>query len=122
MSAGDLFTRWCALAPRERWMLLGFMLGLPVFVGLARVLGVVRTRRLAERGRRTGGRHASAIELQGAERLAELVAIAGRRGPIRVACLGQALMLHALLVRRGFAPELRFGVRKQDGRLDAHAW
>ena len=26
------------------------------------------------------------------------------------------------LLRRGFAPELKIGVRKQDGAFDAHAW
>ncbi len=37
-------------------------------------------------------------------------------------CLRRALVLRRLLARRGVQSEIRFGVRKEGGRLIAHAW
>ena len=41
---------------------------------------------------------------------------------IAATCLRQALLVHWLLRRRGFSPELKLGVRKQADAFDAHAW
>lgn len=57
-----------------------------------------------------------------AQRCAELVAIAGRRGVISATCLPQSLVLHALLQRAGLRPVLRLGVVPRSEPLHAHAW
>lgn len=120
---GSRLRRWFALPPAERWLFLRLLLGLPVIAGLLRVFGYVRTQSLL---RRLSGRRplrAGTIEdLQRAERLAALTALAGKRGLLAVTCLRQALLLDWLLRRRGLASEIRLGVRKRDGDFDAHAW
>lgn len=60
--------------------------------------------------------------MAGAHRLAELAAIAGRRGPLNTTCLRQALAVQWWLRRRGLDPQLRIGARKVGDSLDAHAW
>ena len=42
--------------------------------------------------------------------------------PIRATCLRESLVLYALLRRRGAAPRLCVGVRKDGATLAAHAW
>ena len=59
---------------------------------------------------------------ESANRIARLVAIAAYHGPYRATCLRQSLALWWLLRRRGIPAELRIGVRKDDGELQAHAW
>jgi len=53
---------------------------------------------------------------------AQLVGIAARRGLWRATCLPRALTLWRLLRHQGLRAELRIGVRKEAGLLDAHAW
>jgi len=53
-------------------------------------------------------------------RIAQLVVAAARLGGYT--CLPRALVVQRILRDRGFAPELRIGVRKAGGALDAHAW
>ena len=50
------------------------------------------------------------------------VAAAARHGFPRANCLEQSLLLWWFLRRLGAAAEIRIGVRKQDGLLQAHAW
>jgi hypothetical protein len=64
----------------------------------------------------------AAAELRQAERLAHLAAIAGRRGIVQARCLSQAMLVRALLRRRGLDAVLQVGVRKDRGQFDAHAW
>ena len=104
-------------------MLLGLMAALPLIAAMVRLLGVVRAARLLERNSGTSAlRRADSAELGAAQRLAQLAAIAGRHGAITATCLRQALLVHWLLRRRGFAPELKFGVRNHADVFDAHAW
>jgi hypothetical protein len=56
------------------------------------------------------------------ERLARLVESAGRHHYRRMTCLTRSVALQALLRRQGVEAELRIGVRREDGRLHAHAW
>lgn len=56
------------------------------------------------------------------ERLAGLVAIAGRHHLRPMPCLPRALALEALLKRQGLQTELLIGVRWEGDRLQAHAW
>jgi hypothetical protein len=51
-----------------------------------------------------------------------MVAAASRRGLCRGNCLEQSLVLWALLRERGIHAQLRVGVRKGEGGLEAHAW
>ncbi len=118
-----LLRRWFALPLSEQWRLLQLGLMLPVVAGLLRMLGVMRCARLMQRSNSRRPTHPATVsEMQYAQRLAELAAIAGRRNAVRTTCLRQALLLQWLLRRRGLAAELRIGVRKQDAALDAHAW
>lgn len=55
-------------------------------------------------------------------RLAWLVEIAGRYAPVGATCLKKAIVLSWLLRRRGAHTELRIGVVRQEGELEAHAW
>ncbi len=72
--------------------------------------------------RHANPRIATETDLAAAERVAELAGIAGRRGVITSTCLRQSLVVHAILRKRGLKPELKLGVRKRDGAVDAHAW
>lgn len=53
------------------------------------------------------------------------VTAAATRFPVSTSCLVRALAADAMLRHRGFASEVRFGVRKRGDRvspLEAHAW
>lgn len=104
-------------------MLLMMGFGLPAIAASVRLFGYVRTRRWLERQSRvTAPRSPTPGDLDAAENLARLAAIAGRRGPVTATCLRQSLLVYWLLRRRGLAPEFKIGVRKQGTVVDAHAW
>jgi hypothetical protein len=56
------------------------------------------------------------------ERAARLVETISRLYPFNAACLKKSLVLFWMFRRRGLPAELRLGVRKVDGELEAHAW
>jgi len=66
-----------------------------------------------------GGRSRREIS---ADRLAQLVGIAGRHHLRQMTCLPRSLALQALLRRQGIEADLRIGVRREAGELRAHAW
>lgn len=114
---------WLALSWPGRGRMLLLMLGLPLIAAALRTLGYVKTRRwLEELSRVEPGRTPTPAELDAAQDLAQLAAIAGRHGPVAATCLRQSLLVYWLLRRRGLAPELKIGVRKHGQRVDAHAW
>ena len=114
---------WFKLGHPDRRNLLVFMVGLPLVAALLRSFGVARSQRwLARLGGSAAPRKAGADALRAAQRLAQLAAIAGRRGVIQAHCLPQSLLLHTLLRRRGLDPLVKMGVRTQGGRVEAHAW
>jgi hypothetical protein len=90
---------------------------LPVVALALRWRGLLYVRALIARTRPRATRHPVA-----AAQLARLVSIGARRGPFGSTCLVRSLALQWSLARHGIASELRVGVRKVDGRLDAHAW
>ncbi len=47
---------------------------------------------------------------------------AARHLPVHTNCLDRAFALWCLLRKRGIAPELRIGGRKNAGQFEAHAW
>jgi Transglutaminase-like superfamily len=54
--------------------------------------------------------------------LARLVDAAARHHVLPMRCLHRALVLQGLLAREGLLSDLRIGVRKEQGRVLAHAW
>lgn len=115
--------RWRALDASEQRWLLAAIFRLPLIRLSLLLRGYQRSRaRLEARYPPAGTRRAGADDLARAQRLAQLTAIAGRRGLVTATCLPQALLLYAALRRQGLAPELQIGVRKDGAALDAHAW
>jgi hypothetical protein len=57
-----------------------------------------------------------------ADRLVSLVDAAARHHLRPMTCLPRSLALKALLQRQGVETDLRIGVRREAGRLLAHAW
>ena len=55
-------------------------------------------------------------------RVARLVEIAARYSPVGATCLTEALALAWLLGRGGIATNVRIGVARRAGRVEAHAW
>jgi hypothetical protein len=114
---------WRELSVADRRKLLGLACGLPLVEFSLCCFGAQRTssgvsRVFAPRA----PRHATCDELRDADRLTQLAEIAGRRGIVTARCLSQALLVRALLRRRGLETVLRVGVLKDDQRFDAHAW
>ncbi len=105
---------WAVFFPA--WLML-----LVVDLGL-RVLPFPRVRKLVASSKQPG-RAASQRDVRlELCRLEWLVDIAARNHLYPMTCLRQALTLQWLLARRGVAADLRIGVRKQAGALEAHAW
>jgi len=118
--------QWRSLAPWERRLLLRLAVLLPLIGAALRLLGYNRSRTLLERLSQPSERpipvDPTAAAAETAQRLARLVSIAANHGPYRATCLRQSLALWWLLSRRCIAAELRIGVRKEQGELQAHAW
>jgi len=55
-------------------------------------------------------------------RMQHLVGIAARHHLYPMTCLRQSLALQWLLGRQGITTDLRIGVRKDEDKLNAHAW
>lgn len=111
------------LSWRDRRRLLALLLLLPIVDLQLRRLGLRDTRAwLARRRGAPSPRPCTAAELVDADSLAELAAIAGRRGLYANTCLRQALAVQWWLERRGLQPQLRIGALRAGQDLDAHAW
>jgi hypothetical protein len=68
-------------------------------------------------------RRKDALAADTIERIGWSVGAAARRLPFRTTCLIDSLAADAMLRRRGYASEIRFGVRAPSGHaLAAHAW
>jgi hypothetical protein len=114
---------WRVLSGADQRRLLGLACGLPLVEFSLRCVGAQRTASWLSRVIAPGAtRHATSDGLRDADRLAQLGAIAGRRGIVTARCLSQALLVQALLRRRGLDAVLRVGVLKDDRNFDAHAW
>lgn len=117
------FEKWLELPFREKILLARFIFCLPWISFSIRYFGYLRTRKfLSGLTRQTALRQANAAELAQAQRNAELLLIAGRRGLITATCLRQSVLLEYWLKRRGLAAEIKIGVRKEQDLFDAHAW
>lgn len=114
---GRRLGRLRALAREERWALLH---GWVLLAGLQIALAILPLRRIM-RLLRSGNRRAPRAGLH-PERLASLVEVAARYQRPAPTCLAKSLAVYALLLRRGLDAGLVIAARRNDGRLDAHAW
>lgn len=105
---------------RRRLFLQAWALLPVVWAGL-RVLGFRRMGRLVERSApRRAAPSPPPTDL--ATEVAEAVRLASAHVPVPVNCLLGSMVLCWLLRRRGVIADLRFGVRRTSGRIEAHAW
>ena len=51
-----------------------------------------------------------------------MIHAAVRHSPLRYTCLEESLCLWHLLRKQGISSQLRIGVRKTEGKFEAHAW
>lgn len=80
-------------------------------------------RRALSRGVRMMGSSPARTTAFPVARVGWAIAAAARRLPCRSSCLIESLAADAILRRRGYASEIRFGVRPPSrGELAAHAW
>ena len=125
---GRRLQRWRALDGRDRWRLIGCVVGLWCVHASLAVFGYGRTRRMIERvSRRTPARAAMSAEIADAQALARLAASAGANALGEATCLRRALLLHGWLRRRGLRPALLLGLPTNApapaaGDFSAHAW
>lgn len=99
---------------------------LPLTLGGVHVFGVSRWQNmlasLAKLGNlRKGSDRAEDTSKKTAE-IAFMVNVAANHGLTRVRCLQRSLVLWCLLERNGIGSEIRYGARKENGQIQAHAW
>lgn len=112
-----------ALNPSDRRRLLAALVLLPTAALGLRLFGLTRLNEMASRWFASRQSEAPALDSTARARvIARLVQIAARSGLYRGNCLTQSLTLLWLLQREGIPSELRIGVRKDAGELEAHAW
>lgn len=116
--------KWRALSRPDRIRLLALLGILQVMDLSLRTIGLRRTQRWLGLNRPMApqAHPPASTTMADAQRLAELAAIAGRRGPLNTTCLRQALAVQWWLRRRGLDSQLRLGARMVGESLDAHAW
>ena len=109
------WARWRVLPARERRQTLLAAALIPLAAASLRIAGVRRTLKPLARG-------PAGLDPRAAREAARAVARAARHAPYRGNCLSQSIALTWLLRRRGVAADLRFGARRREGQLEAHAW
>jgi hypothetical protein len=116
--------KFLALRGGERWLLVQAIAALPLVTLALRAVGprrcylaLDRLAPVAGAGMLTGTDASHRAASTGC-----LVRVASVHGLIRGNCLAQSLTVWWLLRRQRIATELRIGVRKRQGRLEAHAW
>jgi hypothetical protein len=112
--------KFLGLSPAERRFFLGATFLLPVVALALRFVGLRRCQ--AALARLTPEARPAARPNRRAADAARMVLAASRHSPCRADCLRRALVLWWLLRRAGLPGEMRIGVRKRDGQLEAHAW
>ena len=100
-------------------------LALPVTAVGLQLLGLKKYQRLLVKASRANSSETSsdmAQQMDEARRVARIVGIASRQGVYHANCLQQSLVLWWLLKRRSIPSQIRFGARKKETQLTAHAW
>jgi hypothetical protein len=62
------------------------------------------------------------INREEVNKYARLMFLSYRNSPLGGKCLARSLVLWGMLRRKGIETDLRFGMKKKDGKLLAHAW
>lgn len=115
-----MLRRFASLPGDDRRLLLAAMSSLLVADLGLRVLGF---RRLSDRiVPAAPSAPVRAGDLERSQCYRRWIDAASRHHPARTQCLQRSLVLHWWLRREGVPSELRIGVRKKDGRFEAHAW
>lgn len=116
--------KFCRLSGRERWLIVQAAFYLPLAALALRSLGFRRLRSLLVKLSPPAGGPLTdeAEDLAQARAAAAAVRAAISYGPCGGNCLRQSLVLWWLLRRRKIGADLRFGVRKEAGEFQAHAW
>ncbi|CAN5350504.1 hypothetical protein BH18GEM1_BH18GEM1_07030 [soil metagenome] len=113
------------LSRRERRLLTQAVVLLPLTALGLRVVGWGRWHGFLARIPPSGRRPPLVTEAELPDRIqvvSRMTGAAAARLPWKATCLEQSLVLWWLLRRQGVESEVRFGVRKDDDRFQAHAW
>lgn len=114
--------RFSALERHAQALFLRALGMLPLVSLSLRLGGFHRTRTLLERSLSNSvPENGESVEKRAAL-TAHMVHAAGRHGVLHPSCLAKSLTLWWLLGRQGIIASLRIGIRKQNGKLEAHAW
>jgi hypothetical protein len=116
--------RYRALSRSARRTLLLAWLLVPLTAASLRIFGFRRIHAVLERVLPVTGGVARAPRRAAARAaaVARLVRAAARRAPVGGGCLPTSIVAWALLRASRISAELRFGVRRGSGTLEAHAW
>ena len=115
---------WTLSFPEKRLLAASVML-LPISAVALRFIGLRRWQTFLSKGigrNRSQGSCLDKQALDAAYETARMVRVASSRGPYRGNCLQQSVTLWWLLQRQSIESKIRFGARKDGGRLEAHAW
>ena len=113
---------WRALQPLQQKILIQSWALFPILVLALRLFSYRRVyRALLQYSANPASPVATAAHPQVGE-LARAVQIAAAHSLVPVVCLPRSLMLWWQLRRYGYESALRFGVRKNQGAFEAHAW
>jgi hypothetical protein len=118
-------SKFLALSPGQRWLLVQTLFLLPLTAAALRLLSFRRvSATLASLSPRAGRKAPDdgPETLSQVRTTARMVNLAARHGFFNASCLHRAMILWWLLRRQGIASDLRFGVRKKVGEVQAHAW
>jgi Transglutaminase-like superfamily len=121
----DSFHKFRLLSWPERWLLVQALFLLPLTAVALRWPGFRRWQSALAGLARIDAAPAGSLVETAAQRgrvTAHLIRAAACHSPYRASCLQQSLVLWWLLRRQGIHSDLRIGVRKERGRIEAHAW
>ena len=113
--------KFLGLTWQEQRLLVRALLLLPITALSLRLFGFQRTQ-AALSGADFNGATSGDNALSRVRQTARIVAAAAKYGPFRSTCLPMSLALRWLLHRQGIDADLRLGVSRVAGRIEAHAW
>jgi hypothetical protein len=120
----EQFQRYRALDPNARRLFRSAALLLPMIRASLRFRGYQRTQQWLQSRLGQNPPSVSSVSQpdQSLSMTCRMVHSAAHYGLIRPTCLEESLALCYLLSEQGLTPQLRIGVRKTDGKFEAHAW
>jgi hypothetical protein len=117
----DRCRRFFRLTQVEQKLLLESLVVLPLVALAMRLCGFAATQRGLNYFLPLPTRHRAGAGCPTSD-VVRMVGAAARHGGWRSSCLQRSLVLWWLLRRQGDGADLRIGVRRLDGKLQAHAW